>query len=259
MSMRNTLALLAAGSIPFLSACGGGSQAPAPASEATAAPAAQSGAASGAGSASVAGKITFDGAAPAAEKVKLGADPKCAAMHKDGLEKLSVKVSADKGLADVLVYVKSGISGSYPVPAEAAVLDQKGCNYVPHVIAVQANQPIKIKNSDDTLHNIHPRPEKNAEFNIGQPRQGMEAERKFETPELKIPVGCDVHPWMRSYVHVLSHPFFAVTKEDGSFEIKGLPAGEYEIEALHEKLAPVSQKLTVKDGEAAKLDLAVKG
>jgi hypothetical protein len=202
--------------------------------------------------------VTFDGTAPASEKVKLTADAKCAAKYPDGLEKNPVKVSADKGLADVLVYVKN-VSGSYPVPADAAILDQNGCTYVPHILAVQAGQAIKIKNSDDTLHNIHPRPETNEEFNIGQPKQGMESEKKFDKPELKIPVGCDVHPWMRAYVHVLPHPFFAVTKADGSFEIKNLPAGDYEVEAVHEKLPAVTQKAAVKDGESAKLDITVKG
>jgi hypothetical protein len=264
--MRNTCALLVAGMIPFLAACGGGNEAPpatSPAAPAAggdkgAAPAGAPAAGSGAtGTASVSGVVSFEGTAPAAEKVKLSADPKCAAKHPEGLEKQPVKVKDGK-LADVLVYVKSGANGTYTPPTEAVVLDQNGCNYSPHIVAVQVNQPIKIRNSDDTLHNIHPRPEKNKEFNIGQPKQGMESERKFDQPELKITVGCDVHPWMRSYIHVLANPFFAVTKEDGSFEIKGLPAGEYEIEALHEKLPPVSSKITVKDGEAGKLDFTVK-
>jgi plastocyanin len=179
-------------------------------------------------------------------------------MHAGGLEKQSIAVK-DGGLADVLVYVKSGASGSYTAPAESVTMDQKGCNYEPHVLAVQAGQPIKIRNSDDTLHNIHPRPTVNTEFNIGQPRQGMESTKTFDKAELKIPVGCDVHPWMRSYIHVLSNPFFAVTGADGSFEIKGLPAGDYEIEALHAKLPPMSGKVSVKDGEAAKLELTLKG
>jgi hypothetical protein len=127
------------------------------------------------------------------------------------------------------------------------------------MLVMRTGQPLRIRNSDDTLHNIHPRPQANPEFNIGQPRQGMESTKTFDKAELKIPVGCDVHPWMRSYIHVLSNPFFAVTGADGSFEIKGLPAGDYEIEALHEKLAPVTGKITVKAGEAAKFDLALKG
>jgi hypothetical protein len=131
------------------------------------------------------------------------------------------------------------------------------------MLVMRAGQPLKIRNSDDTLHNIHPRPQANAEFNIGQPRQGMESLREgdktFNKPEIMIPVGCDVHPWMRAYISVLEHPFFAVTKDDGTFEIKGLPAGEYELEAMHGKLKGQAQKVTVKDGEAATLNFTYKG
>jgi hypothetical protein len=255
MSMRYTLGLLAAGMIPFLSACGGGgSQAPAPTAAPASAPVAKAGG-SGTGNGSISGKIAFEGTAPAPQKVKVSGDAKCAAMHKDGIEKVAVKVK-DGGVADVLVYVKSGISGSYPVPTDAALLDQQGCNYTPLVLAVQANQPITIRNSDETLHNIHGQPADNAEFNIAQPVK-KDDPLKLDKPELKIKVGCDVHPWMRSTIHVLAHPFFAVTKEGGTYEIKGLPAGEYEVEALHPTLPPVSTKVTVPDG-AAKLDLTLK-
>jgi plastocyanin len=178
-------------------------------------------------------------------------------MHKDGLERQAIKVK-DGGLAEALVYVKSGVSGSYPAPAEPVVLDQQGCDYHPHMVVMQAGQGIKIRNSDDTLHNIHPKPQLNSEFNVGQPRKGMESNKNFEKAEVMIPVGCDVHPWMRAYISVLSHPFFAVTKEDGSYEIKGLPAGEYEVEVLHGKAKGTTQKVSVKDG-AAKLDFTVKG
>lgn len=258
MSMRKASILLMLGVLPFVTACGGGETPQQTAPPATSAPAAAPPAAAAAGSATLSGKVSYDGAVPAPEKVKLSADPKCAAMHKDGLEKQSILVK-EGGLANVLVYVKTGAGASAIAPTEPAMLDQHGCNYSPHILAVQVGQPVKIRNSDDTLHNIHPRPTVNTEFNIGQPRQGMESTRTFDKAEIKITVGCDVHPWMRSYIHVLANPFFAVTKEDGSFEIKGLPAGEYEIEAVHEKLAPVTAKATVKDGEAVKLDLTLKG
>jgi hypothetical protein len=255
---KKPLARVVVAGLPLaLAACGGESQPAAP--PATQAPAAAPAASSGSGS--VSGKISFEGAAPGAEKVKLSADPKCAAMHKDGLERQPIKVT-NGGLADVLVFVKSGLSRDYPAPAEPVLLDQKGCDYTPHMLAMVAGQKIKIRNSDDTLHNIHPRPKQNAEFNIGQPRQGMESERSFEKPEMLIPVGCDVHPWMRAYISVLSHPFFAVSTEDGGFEIKGLPAGEYEIQAVHGKLGldkAASGKVSLKDGEAGKLDLTLKG
>jgi plastocyanin len=264
MFIRKPLALLTLGVLPLsLLACGGKEEPPPPppttaaaAPAGAAAPAAP--AATGKGTASVAGKISFDGTVPPAEKVKVNADPKCAAMHKDGLEKQPVQVK-DGGLADVLVYVKGGLTGTYPAPTDAVLLDQQGCTYHPHIVVVQVGQPLKIKNSDDTLHNIHPRPKDNPEFNVGQPRQGMESEKTFDKEEVMIPVGCDVHPWMRSYITVLSHPFYAVTKDDGTFEIKGLPAGTYDIEATHEKLKTMSGKVTVKDGEAAKLDLTFKG
>jgi len=255
MSMRKAFVLSMLGGLPLTAACGGQSpqQSAPPSTAVAAAPVATAGA-----TGSIVGRVSYEGNVSPAERVKLSADPKCLAMHKEGLEKQPILVK-DGGLADVLVYVKSGIGGSYAAPAEPALLDQHGCSYTPHVLAVQAGQPIKVRNSDDTLHNIHPRPSVNSEFNIGQPRQGMESTRTFDKPELKIPVGCDVHPWMRAYVHVLSNPFFAITADDGGFEIKGLPAGEYEIEAIHEKLEPMAGKVSVKDGEAAKLDLAFKG
>jgi hypothetical protein len=263
---RTPIALMFVGTL-ILVACGGnepggGAQSAPTAPKAdTAAPAAAAPAAA-AGTASIAGKVAFDGTVPPAEKVKLNADPKCAAMHKEGLERWQLHVK-DGGLADVLVYVKSGAKGTYPPPTEPVVLDQQGCDYHPHMVVMRAGQPLKIRNSDDTLHNIHPRPTQNQEFNIGQPRQGMESvregEKGFAKPEVMIPVGCDVHPWMRAFISVLDNPFYAVTKEDGTFEIKGLPAGEYEIEALHGKLKGQTEKVTVKDGEAAKLDFTFKG
>jgi len=260
MSMRKSLAVVAFAAPLALVACGGGEKqeapAAAPASTTAAAPAADAGAAKG--SASIAGKISFAGTAPAAEKIKVSADPYCQKEHKDGLERKVVDVK-DGGLKDVFVYVKSGVTGTYPAPTEAVELDQQGCMYKPHIVVLQVGQPLKIKNNDETLHNIHPRPAVNSEFNIGQPRKGMESTKTFDKKEVMIPVGCDVHPWMRSYISVMDNPFFAVTDEDGKFEIKGLPAGEYEIEAVHEKLKSQTGKITVKDGEKATLDLSYKG
>jgi plastocyanin len=261
MIIRKAIAVTGLCALPFVISCGGGE---APKSEAPAAPpksdAAPAAPAAAAGSASITGKVSFEGTVPPGEKVKLNADPKCAEMHKDsgGLERQPLHVK-DGGLADVLVYVKSPVSGSYPPPSEPVTLDQKGCDYSPHMVTMQAGQSLKIRNSDDTLHNIHPRPTANEEFNFGQAKQGMEKTRVFDKPEVMIPVGCDVHPWMRAYISVLSNPFFAVTKEDGTFEIKGLPAGEYEVEAFHGKLKSQTQKVTVKSGAATSLNFAYTG
>jgi plastocyanin len=260
MSIRKPLAVVTLAAPLALLACGGGEKQEAPASgpATTAAAAPAGGAAEGKGSASVSGKVTFAGSPPAPEKIKVSADPYCQKEHKEGLERKTIDVK-DGGVKDVFVYVKSGIKGTYPPPTDAVVLDQKGCMYTPHMVALQAGQPLKIKNDDETLHNIHPRPTVNAEFNIGQPRKGMESTKTFDKKEVMIPVGCDVHPWMRAYISVLDHPFFAVTDDDGNFKIKDLPAGEYEIEAVHEKLKGTIGKVTVKDGESAKLDLGYQG
>jgi len=256
MSMRNTLALMALGALPLTTACGGGEAPKQAAPPPTAA--AASAATAAAGTASLSGKIAFEGTMPAPERVKLSADAKCQALHPNGLERRAIE-GKDGGLANVLVYVKSGASGTYPAPADPAVLDQNGCTYVPSVVVMQVGQKLLIRNSDDTLHNVHPRPAINEEFNIGQPRKGMESTRSFEKPEIMFPVGCDVHPWMRAFMAVVPNPFYAVTGEDGTFTIKALPAGDYEIEAAHGKLKTTSGKVTLKDGEAGQLNLTFKG
>ena len=252
MSFRKAVTLLALAAIP--AACGGGGST----SDQTAPPSttAAQGAPAASGNGTITGKVSFAGTAPAAEKVKVAADPKCQGMHPQGLEKQTVAVK-DGGLAHVFVWVKNAPGGG-PAPTDPVELDQQGCEYHPHVIGVRAGQPIKIKNSDDTLHNIHPRPTVNTEFNIGQPRKGMESVKTFDKQEIMIPVGCDVHPWMRSYISVVNHPFFAVTKDDGTYEIKGLPAGDYEVEAFHEKLKTQTQKVSVKDGDNT-LDFTYQG
>jgi hypothetical protein len=250
---KMTLIVVATAALSILAYTGGAARDLAP----VAGPAAAT-ADTGAGAGAIAGKVSFSSAVPPPKKVKLSADPMCAAVHKAGLEHQPVKVK-DGGLAEVLVYVKSGIAAPYSAPGEPFLLDQVGCEYSPSMVAVMVGQPLRIRNSDDTLHNIHPRPAINKEFNIGQPRKGMEVTKRFEKPELMIPTGCDVHPWMRAYISVLPHPFFSQTKEDGSYEIKGLPDGEYEVEAVHGQLKSATGKVSVKDGRTSRLDLSLKG
>jgi len=145
----------------------------------------------------------------------------------------------------VLIYVKDGLSSKkYDAPKEKAVFDQEGCVYIPYVLGVQVGQEVVIQNSDNTLHNVHTLSTKNSSFNAGQPIKGHKLSKKFDKAET-FKVKCDVHSWMGAYIGVFSHPFFAVTGDDGSFTLKGLPAGNYTIEAWHEKYGTQTMKVTV--------------
>ena len=230
-----------------LTACGGGQESSTPATTAApAAPGASKIDPSTAGD--VKGTITLTGAAPKNEPIRMNADPICVKQtaSQGAQTQETFVVSGDGKLANVFVYVKDGLGNyTYDPPSGGAKLDQHGCRYTPHVFGVRVGQPIEIINSDPTLHNIHAMPKANPEFNNGQPIQGMKMNHTFKAKEVMVPFKCDVHGWMNAYVGVLDHPFFAVSKEDGSFEIKGLPPGTYTIEAWHEKLGATTQSVTI--------------
>ena len=210
----------------------------------------------GADSASISGKITFDGTPPKRKKITTDADPKCAEMHADSpLLSEEVVVNPNGTLKNVFVYVKTGLEGkTYDVPKEPVTINQTGCHYEPHVFGIMAKQELDILNSDDTLHNIHAMPAKSTEFNVGEPNKGMIVKRKFANPEVMVHFKCDVHPWMSAYVGVMDNPFYSVTGDDGTFSLKGLPAGEYTVAAWHEKYGEQVQKIKVGDGEAKTAD-----
>lgn len=231
--------------IALLAACGGGGGD----TTETAAPAAAPAPAPAGGSGSITGVVSYAGE-DTDGPINMDADPVCAGLHGDGVE--SQAIVADNGnLANVFVYVKEGVSGSYPAPSEPVLLDQNGCTYIPHVAGIQTGQKLVIRNSDATLHNVHALPEKNPEFNQGQPFQNMELEKTFDTPEVMVRFKCDVHPWMGAYMGVVDHPFYSVTGTDGSFSIEGLPAGDYVVETWHETLGSKTQNVTVGDGAVA--------
>ena len=205
---------------------------------------------------SIAGTINFTGAAPAPKDISMGADPVCASSNPDPKAE-DIVVTGDK-LANVLVYIKEGKAGDknitgykFDPPSTAATLDQHGCHYVPHVMAMQVNQTFNVVNSDQTPHNINFEAKLNEKFNQGQGPGAAPLVKQFKRAETVIPVKCNQHPWMRAYVAVLSHPFYAVTDKDGHFEIKGVPPGTYTLVAWHEKYPTgVTQSVTV--GPSAK-------
>jgi hypothetical protein len=194
---------------------------------------------------SVSGKVNLRGPRPTLELVKMGSDPVCVSQNGNKpVYKEDVQVNANGMLGDVIVYLKEGVVPT-PGNTQPVVLDQTGCHYIPHVVAVHTDQPIKIVNSDPTLHNVNARPKLNSGFNIGMAVKGQEIEKKFSKPEIPIRLRCDVHGWMNAWIGVFDHPYYAVTDMNGNFVIKNVPPGQYVIETWSEKYGQKNAKLNV--------------
>ena len=204
--------------------------------------------------ASITGTVKFDGELPKFKEIKMDADPLCSAQHKDAVFPQTLLLGEGNTMGNILVQVKNAPQGDYKAPADPVVVDQKGCNYEPHVLAVLAGQTIKILNPDGTLHNVHALSKVNGEFNLAMPKFRTEVTKIFDKPESVFAMKCDVHPWMNAWVTVMAHPYFAVTKADGKFEIKDLPDGTYEVEAWHEKLGAKTVTVKIEGGAAQTAD-----
>ncbi len=199
------------------------------------------------GTASISGKVTLSGKAPAAEIISMDADPVCKSQHAGSVKDETVEADAQGDLANVFVYVTD--AGSVAAPTTPVSLVQKGCMYSPHVFGIQVGQPLEIVNDDPTLHNVHCMAVTNDAFNVGQPTQGMSTQKKFDKPEVLVKFKCDVHSWMHCFAGVVNNPFYSVSGNDGGFKISQLPAGTYTVVAVHEKYgASQPQKVTVADG-----------
>ena len=200
--------------------------------------------------ADITGTVKLDGEPPEPAQIDMSAVKECAAQHPDGAFEETI-VAADGKLANVVVSVKAdNLQGE--APKDPVVLDQKGCQYHPHVVAVMVGQPIVVKNDDNFLHNVHALSIDNPAFNFGQPTKDPNG-RKVDPMKVaeRFKIKCDVHPWMGAHMLVFEHPYFAVSKEDGTFKIPGnLPDGEYTLVAWHEKLGEQEAKVNVSGGKA---------
>ena len=199
--------------------------------------------------ADITGKVVLKGTPPPEITIDMSTSPDktCGAAHSTPVTTRHYLVSKDGGLANVLVYVKSGLEGkTFPAPTTEPVLDQAGCLYEPFVMGVMVNQKFKIKNSDPTMHNVHavPKPNLNKEFNFAQPIKDQVNEKSFDKPEVPVKFLCNVHAWMFAYVGVFEHPYFAVTDKDGNFKISGVPDGKYTVVAYHLKTHGANAGLT---------------
>ena len=196
------------------------------------------------------GTVMFTGDAPVTRGIDMSADPVCEKLNKKPTKTwLSVKNAM---VADVLVFLSKGQaldSYSFEIPSTPVTLEHTKCNYLPHVLGVQAGQVFAVLNSDGTQHNTHPTPKVNIEWNMSQGVGGEPIIKTFERFEVGIPFKCNQHPWEKAYVSVFKHPFFAVTDATGNFRIEGIPPGEYFLTTWHEVLAPKSVEIMLTPSE----------
>jgi plastocyanin len=212
----------------------------------------------------ISGVVSYNGTPPAPKKIDTAADPVCGQKNPNLMT--DDTVVKDGKLANVFVYIKEGsVEGgkkiadySWDTPTTAVKLDQNGCHYVPHVLGVMVNQKIQITNSDATQHNIHWTPKLNQEWNQSQPNGAPPIEKSFARSEILVPVKCNQHPWMRSYIGVMKNPLYAVSSDTGAYEIKGVPPGKYTVIAWREGTTPEEKpmEVTVTANEAAKADFS---
>jgi plastocyanin len=206
----------------------------------------------------ITGKVVFEGTAPARKKIDMNTEASCAAKHPGGAFFEDVVIN-DGALQNVFVYVKSGLGDkAFATSSQPIQLDQNGCMYIPHVLGIMAGQNLEVVNSDPVNHNIHPTPTNNREWNESQAPGAPPIIKSFAREEVLVPVKCNQHPWMKAWIGVLKHPFYGVSGQDGTFEIKGVPPGTYEIEAWQEKYRFQSQQVTLAAKETKTIQFTYK-
>ena len=201
------------------------------------------------------GHVKYEGKSPKPKRLRMDADPVCGSSHSGTVYSENFKMAKDGSMAEALVWLKN-VSYSGGVPSDPAVLDQKGCVYDPHVFGMVAGQELLIKNSDATLHNIHSMPKVNKEFNFAMPKVVKTKKSTFAKSEPSpFYIKCDVHPWMKTWVLVSDHPYYAVTDTNGNFSIDNIPAGTYEVVCWQEKFGSkraITSEVTIGDGSITK-------
>lgn len=192
----------------------------------------------------IAGFVKFKGTPPPPKELEVNKDKEvCALTPKKSRELL---VGPDGGIKYAVVSIVNITKGK-PFDTTTPVVDQKGCEYLPHVMTAPAGSQLEILNSDGILHNIHTYGKENAPVNIAQPKFKKKVTTKFDKPEM-VKLTCDVHGWMSGWVAVQDHPYYAVTDDKGAFKLTDVPPGSYELRVWQERLGETTQKVTVQPG-----------
>ncbi|MFZ0478126.1 MAG: carboxypeptidase regulatory-like domain-containing protein [Terriglobales bacterium] len=206
------------------------------------------------------GTVKLNGPAPSRKPFDMSKDPGCAQTRSGTAAAENVVVGPGGGLANVVVYISQGLSGTEPASSQPVKLEQKGCQYVPHVVAVNPGQLMSVVNDDKTIHNVHPDPRPgggNKGWNKSQMAGTPPIDVVWANEEVAIPIKCNIHPWMRGYIVVVKGPH-GVSGESGTFKLDGVPAGTYTLTAWHETYGTLTQKVTVVAGKAAAADFTFK-
>jgi plastocyanin len=208
----------------------------------------------------VKGLVRFVGRRPARKYVDMSSEPACVEAHDGKAYDESLDVNPNGTLANVFVYVKTGLEGKrFEIPAAPVTIDQQGCWFRPRVLGIQIGQVLQVTNSDPVTHNIHPLAQINREWNHSQGEGDPSLARKFTTKEIMVRVKCNIHSWMHAFIGILDHPYFAVTGADGRFEIRTLPPGEYTLEAWQETMGTQEQKITLSPSATMQTNFVLKG
>jgi len=204
--------------------------------------------------ATLTGTINVTGTIPKPSRIDMSADPVCVKTNiKPQTEWLLV---SENKLQNAFVYVKGNPLQDYrfAVPDSDVVLVQRNCQYSPRVLGLRIGQQLQIVNADQTVHNVHPTPKVNPEWNYSHPPDAPPMVKTFARAEVLIPFKDNQHPWEKAYIAVMSHPFFAVSDESGRFEIRGLPPGTYTLVVWHERLGEQELEITIAPGEIRNAD-----
>ena len=192
----------------------------------------------------ITGHVTYTGTPPKMYKIDMSDDPSCIQPGAAPVTAENVVTGPNHGLKNVVVYVSAGAPDENQIPEQAVTIEQKGCRYVPHVVVIHTGQEVRILNRDQTLHNVHPTPKANRQWNKSQPPGAPAISEKFDQAEF-FPVRCNVHPWMRGYIAVLKTSHYDVSQDDGSFKLPNLPPGKYTITAWHEEYGTQTADVTI--------------
>ena len=190
----------------------------------------------------ISGKVTYTGTPVKQKPIDMSKEPSCAKQHASPVNTETVVTGAGNTLENVVVYISAGADDAN-APSQAVTFTQKGCQYLPHVLAMHTGQELQVVNDDQTSHNIHPLAKVNREWNKSQPPGSPAIQDKFDQPEF-ISVKCNIHPWMHGWFVVLKTNHYSISKDDGGFSLPNLPPGKYTVTAWHEDYGTQTQDVT---------------